>query len=482
MNAVQGQGRVLILVKFNSLNIFTLMKPTNFINMKSSGLITAILILFFITGCSEKEPWTNLIKKDLSAWEQLNGTAPFKLEDGVVTGTTVIVSPNSFLCTKEKYGDFILEFETWFDPQMNSGVQIRSESTPDYRNGRVHGYQVEMDPSTRAWSGGIYDEARRGWLYTLDLNPEGRKALKVGEWNHYRVEAIGNSIRTWVNGIPCADLLDDMTAAGFIALQVHSIGNDSTKAGLEVKWRNIRIMTEELEKYRHPYTKDIVQTNYLSNVLSERETEEGWRLLFDGKSSAGWINAKTGNFPENGWEIVDGTLTFNPDAKKPGGGGDIVTTEKFRNFELSVDFKYSEGGNSGIKYFIDIERDKGALASIGCEYQILDDRNHPDASMGIAGNRTLAGLYDLIAPKNKRDNGSGQWSRAVIIVNGSKVQHWLNGFMTVEYERGTDAWREVVAASKFSKVKGYGEAGEGRILLQDHGDRVWFKNIKIREL
>ena len=240
-------------------------------------------------------------------------------------------------------------------------------------------------------------------------------------------------------------------------------------------------MTEELEKYRHPYTKDIPQTNYLTNVLSERETEEGWKLLFDGKTSAGWINARTGNFPANGWEITDGTLTLNPDAKQPGGGGDIVTTEKFRNFELSVDFRYVKGGNSGIKYFIDTEKDNGALASIGCEYQILDDRNHPDALLGIEGTRTLSGLYDLIAPKNKRDNGFDQWSRAVIIVNGNKVQHWLNGFLTVEYERGTDAWKEVVAASKFSKVKGFAETEEGRILLQDHGDRVWFKNIKIRK-
>jgi hypothetical protein len=111
-----------------------------------------------------------------------------------------------------------------------------------------------MDPSERAWSGGIYDEARRGWLYSLEKNPIGKKALKVGEWNHYRVEAIGNSIRTWVNGIPCADLVDDMTPSGFIALQVHSIGKDTSKAGLQVKWKNIRIITSNLDKYKTPYT------------------------------------------------------------------------------------------------------------------------------------------------------------------------------------------------------------------------------------
>ena len=158
--------------------------------MKKLSWITTAMVLFLMNVNPVQGQWEKLVGKDLAGWEQLNGTAPFKVEKGVVIGTTVIDSPNSFICTKEKYSDFILEFDTWFDPQMNSGVQIRSESRSDYQEGRVHGYQVELDPSPRAWSGGIYDEARRGWLYTLDNNPAGQKALKVGEWNHYRVEAI----------------------------------------------------------------------------------------------------------------------------------------------------------------------------------------------------------------------------------------------------------------------------------------------------
>lgn len=441
-----------------------------------------ILMLVLVSGNTASGQWKKMVKKDLSGWEVLNGTAPYKVEKGVVIGTTVLNSPNSFLCTKEKYSDFILEFDTWFDPKMNSGVQFRSESSPDYQNGRVHGYQVELDPSSRAWSGGIYDEGRRGWLYTLDNNSAGQKALKVGDWNHYRVEAIGNSIRTWVNGIPCADLLDAMTPSGFIALQVHSIGKDEAKAGLQVKWKNIRIITENLDKYKTPYAPVIPQVNFLDNVLTEREKQEGWKLLFDGKSSAGWMNARTKTFPSSGWEIKDGTLTINPETKVKGGGGDIVTTDKFRNFELIFDFRYTKGANSGLKYFIDTESDNGALASIGCEYQVLDDRNHPDAKAGINGNRTLAGLYDLITPKNKRDNGADAWNRGSVIVNGNKVQHWLNGQMTVEYERGNEAWRELVATSKFKNSPGYGEVQESRILLQDHGNLVSFKNLKIREI
>lgn len=436
-------------------------------------------VLLLLSGCSSEPRWTDLIKDDLTGWVQLNGSAPFEITDGVVTGTAVIGSDNSFLCTKETFGDFILEFDTWFDPLMNSGVQIRSESRADYRNGRVHGYQVELDPSERAWSGGIYDEARRGWLVTLDENPEGKKALKAGEWNHYRVEAIGNSVRTWVNDIPCADLVDDMTHSGFIALQVHSIGNDSSRAGIQVKWKNVRILTEDLDNHATPYEPLIPQYSFLSNVLTEREKAEGWKLLFDGQTGTGWMNARQKTFPEKGWIIRDGALAVDPSA---GGGGDIVTTEKFGNFKLITDFMYQPGANSGIKYFVNIESEEGKYASIGCEYQIIDNRLHPDARAGIAGNRSLAALYDLVSPVNMRDNGAGIWNRASIVVKDDYVQHWLNGQLTVEYVRANDEWRKMVAGSKYKIYPGFGEAAEGRILLQDHGDTVSFRNIKIREI
>jgi hypothetical protein len=217
------------------------------------------------------------------------------------------------------------------------------------------------------------------------------------------------------------------------------------------------------------------------NTLSEKEKKDGWKLLFDGKSSQGWMNAKTKQFPSTGWEIMDGILITNPGNRKDG-GGDIVTTGKYRNFELSVDFRYAPGANSGIKYFIDTERDNGKYPSIGCEYQILDDKLHPDAKEGITGNRTLAGLYDLITPKPKKDNGPDKWNTATIIVEGNHVRHLLNGAVTVEYERNNKAWKDLVATSKFRDIPGFGENEEGRILLQDHGNVVGFKNIRIREI
>ena len=174
----------------------------------------------------------------LEGWVQRGGEAEYKVENGMIAGISRINTPNSFLCTEKHYGNFILELEFLVDDRMNSGIQIRSNSFEDYNNGRVHGYQVEIDPSDRSWSAGIYDEARRGWLYDLRNNEVARKAFKHGEWNKYRIEAIGNSIRTWINGVPASNLEDSMTKSGFIGLQVHSM----KIGGVKIQWKNIRIL------------------------------------------------------------------------------------------------------------------------------------------------------------------------------------------------------------------------------------------------
>lgn len=225
------------------------------------------------------------------------------------------------------------------------------------------------------------------------------------------------------------------------------------------------------------------------NTLTEAEQADGWQLLFDGKSTEGWQSSKPvnmGKFPEGGWGITeDGLLyVFAGDGAESANGGDIITTRKFRNFILKVDFKMTEGANSGIKYFVDPFLNTGAGSSIGCEFQILDDDNHPDAKLGVNGNRTLASLYDLIPsqhdpldPASKYD-----WLTAMIVVDGNHVEHWLNTEKVVEYERNNQMWDALVAYSKYRDWPNFGNYEEGYILLQDHGHQVFFKNIKIKEI
>jgi len=437
----------------------------------------------------QQDNWIPLFNgKDLSGWKQLNGKALYTVENGVLVGTTVANTPNSFLCTENYYGNFILEFEVLDDPALNSGVQIRSQSLEEYRNGRVHGYQVEIDPSPRAFSGGIYDEARRLWLYPMARNQKGSKAFRNGQWNSFHIEAVGNVLRTWVNGVHCANLVDNMTAEGFIGLQVHSISGPEM-VGKTVKWKNIRIKTSDLENSLRTPDPEVEETNYIPNTLTEYEKRKGWRLLWDGVSNKGWRSAKSDKFPEKGWKIEDGILSvIGSEGKESSFGGDIITTGKFSNFELIIDFKISEGANSGIKYFVDSDLNKGVGSAIGLEFQILDNKVHPDAKQGIGGNRTLGSLYDLIPAENLsvkgravQFNGVGLWNRARIVVNGKRVEHWLNEEKIVAYERGSQIYRALVAKSKYKIWPDFGELPEGHILLQDHGDLVHFRNIKIRD-
>jgi len=218
--------------------------------------------LLAVSSAGADDGWITLFNgENLNNWVQQGGKAEYTIEEGTIVGTAVPNTANSFLCTKRHYRDFGLEVDFLVNPAMNSGIQIRSNAYSadavltwfvvegenvawkEYNvpAGRVHGYQVEIDPSDRAWSAGIYDEGRRGWLDDLKDNEPARKAFKQNEWNHYRVLCEGDHIQTWINEVPAADLMDGMTASGFIALQVHGIGDKQPEQPLQVRWRNIRL-------------------------------------------------------------------------------------------------------------------------------------------------------------------------------------------------------------------------------------------------
>jgi hypothetical protein len=206
------------------------------------------------------------------------------------------------------------------------------------------------------------------------------------------------------------------------------------------------------------------------NTLSDEEKKAGWKLLFDGKTTEGWRGYKKEKMPE-GWKAIDGILTTG------GKNGDVVTIEQFADFELAADWRISPKGNSGIMYRV--AESESAPYMTGPEYQVLDDAGHGDGKNPL----TSAGsIYDVYAPSKKVVKGPGEWNHTKIIAKGNHLEHWLNGEKIVEAEIGSDDWNQRIAKSKWSKATKYAKEKKGHIDLQDHGDKVEFKNIKILEL
>ena len=221
-----------------------------------------------------------------------------------------------------------------------------------------------------------------------------------------------------------------------------------------------------------------------ANSLTSAEKAAGWRLLFDGKTTNGWRGHKMDAFPKVRWVVEDGTIHRTANQQPKEQEWDLVTVDKFDNFDLRWEWKVGPRGNSGLKYLIDEamatkKQDEG----IGFEYQMLDDDLHPDAKKGIDGNRRTGSLYDLIpAAKEKVLHPAGQWNDSRVLVDGNHIEHWLNGIKVLSFERGSPEFKKLIAASKFKDIAGFGDVARGLILLQDHGDEAWFRSLKLRVL
>ena len=362
-------------------------------------MLRSLIVLAGTAAFAADAPFTPLFDgKTLAGWEVCNGSAKYRVEDRAIVGTTSEGSPNSFLCTTKEYGDFVLEFEVKTDPALNSGVQIRSHRysgdtsvrTFDGKRmvdrkhpaGRVHGYQVEIANEKSAASGGIYDEARRGWVHNIASDPAAGKAFRDNQWNRYRVQAIGDSIKTWVNGVPCADLVDSMDLTGFIALQVHQFKGEKPA---EVRWRNLRI--QDLGRHE-------------------------WRPLFDGKTLSGWT--KRGGAS---WTVEDGVLRG---ASTPGdpSPGYVVSEESFRDVTARVRFKMSRG-NSG--FFL--RADPKTLAA----YEVdIDDTKRTGGFWESGGRQWVTGPEDNAGVRNE------DWNELTASLHGHRIVFHLNGIKTVD--------------------------------------------------
>jgi len=456
--------------------------------MKNKMLRYALLT-FAAAGGLHAGPWESLFNgRDLSGWKQVNGAAPYVVVDGAIVGTAIAETQpiNSFLATEKTFGDFILEMEVRQEGLSNGGIQFRSLSTPAFNNGRVHGYQYEIDPSERAWTGGIYDEARRGWLYPVTLNPAAHGLYKYGQWNQVRIEAIGDSMRTFLNGQPVAHVVDNVTPRGFIALQVHGIQNPN-QVGFKTSWRNIRIQTTDLTPSP---AASIYIRNTIPNNISAAERAQGWKLAWDGKTTQGWRGAFQKTFPKLGWSIVNGELTVPDTGGKEGfAGGDIVTENEYSAFEFELEFVVPANGNSGIKYFVNENAAPipPGNSAIGIEFQISGNLGADPIAAGANAN-ALGSAYELY-PRSAMPRGLNiiprinEWMHARVVVHpDNRVEHWLNGIKVVEYVRGSPDFKARVANSKFKDTPDFGQWEKGRLLIQEHGRALRFRSIKVREL
>jgi hypothetical protein len=226
------------------------------------------------------------------------------------------------------------------------------------------------------------------------------------------------------------------------------------------------------------------------NMLTASEQEEGWTLLFNGEDFTNWTGLGRDEIPPGHWEVTDGTIhkvesgdVPTAEDGQPLEGGDIMTTETYRDFELKLEWKTSEGGNSGIKYNVSDSLStthEPQYAALGFEYQLLDDERHPDAE---EANHRAGGLYDLIAPNDRKSlKPAGEWNSARVVFRGSQGEHWLNGEKVLEFDLDSARFDSLFAESKYADIDGFRTRRAGHIVLQDHGNDFWFRNVKIREL
>ena len=387
--------------------------------------------------------------KDLTGWTSRGGHCTFKAQGEVIVATCVPGSPSTYLCTdREDYTDFIFTAEVKWIVDANSGIMFRSGHRLSSKgNEIVYGPQCELEgfAQNRGWSGGIFGQSAGGWRYPLwlDVHKAVRKTLKKDNWNRVTIEAKGNTIKTWVNGLPAAHWVNDQHTEGFFGLQNHA-GNKG-----EVHFRNIRVKKLSTES---------------AHTTTSSSNDYAWTDLFADGDFSNWTDLKKRPVTK-GWHIN------NDSVHRRSKCGDIITKQHYDNFELRFDWKISDAGNSGVKY-----RTHGSL---GLEYQVLDDAKHVDRKNPT---HRAASLYELVAaPESKSLKPVGEWNHARIVANGHNIQHWLNGEKVVQIEVGSDDWKKRFQNSKYRKHKGFGNWA-GPILLQDHNDDVWYRNVQIREL
>ena len=375
------------------------------------GAIGVLVCFVMLAGCqhlprsADEDPrWIELFDgESLDGWRQVNGEAPYAVFEGAIRGTNVFDSPNSFLATNDVFSDFVLEFESRSIGDANSGVQFRTESAPGTWSGVV-GYQLDIDPTERRWTGGIYHEGVHVWRHSMARNAACQAAYEHGAWNSYRIEAVGTVIATWVNGIPCAHMAGAHHATGFVALQVHAIGQADQYLGSYTEWRRLRILNDPLPRDLWRAERSERVEGWLDDQISEIELERGWQAF----------------------EFSDGaaSLDVGPDG-----------------FEIVFDVQVDDVAEGRLDYGF-----THAGATCAGRYAILND-------VSLAETRPASSLMGSFPAKfeatnlsepgrPKRIYADERWNRMRIVVTTDRVEHWLNSVKVVDYPSCEPAGRE----------------------------------------
>jgi hypothetical protein len=379
--------------------------------------------------------WRDLFDgQSLDGWQKLNGSAPYRVVDGAIRGINVLQSPNSFLATEAEYSDFVLEFEARSQGMANSGVQFRTEAAPGTWSG-VIGYQLDIDPTERRWTGGIYHEGVHRWRHSMARKPDCRAAYRHGEWNSYRIEAVGAVIASWVNGVACAHMAGDHHERGVVALQIHDIGVDESLVGSYTEWRDLRLLPD-------PEPADLWQARRFAHV-------EGW--LTDRLVEAELTE---------GWEFIDfGT-------ERP------VLNLNASTFELVMDVRV-DGEVTGQLDYVYV---RGTQQCAGA-YRIANDEVFGDVQsatllMGSVTDRLAA--MNLSEPgRPKRVYSGDRLNRVRLVLNERQVQHWLNGVLVAEYPACDDVIADVSELVRSDRTPPV------RIALQINGDDVEIGRVRL---
>ena len=375
------------------------------------------------------------------------------------------------IVTKKKYRNFELVFDWNVTPGANSGVMYRVDESKAQPWHTGPEYQV-LDDSKHA--DGKNPLTSAGSLYAL-ISAQNKTLQPVGDFNQSRIVLKGNHLEHWLNGtkVVACDL-ESFGVRTLIEKSKFSPYQDFTKKHTghivfqhhhdEVWFKNIKV--------RPLPEQDILPQSKRVNALSKEQRASGWRNLFNGKNTAQWRGFKKEAFPEKGWVIENDCIKHI----SKGGGGDIITKQKYGQFDFQWEWKVAPGANSGVKYFIMEERG----GAIGHEYQVIDDSKHPDALRGPKWQ--TAAFYDVFPANNRVLHPVGSFNQSRVMIKEQQAEHWLNGIMVLSYTLGSQQVLDAVAKSKFNKVDQFGYRHQGHILLQDHSDEVHYRNLKIKRL